>query len=327
MHRRVPIVACFVLGSLAFLGTMLSATTAGAAYPERPIRVIVGFVPGGTTDIVSRAITQEMSAQMGVSFIVENRPGATGQVGLEAMYRSAPDGYTLGLLASPTLISLQLAGKSLDPQKDLTGIGLIYRQGIFLASTLALPGWDGVKDMRDVVAKAKAAPGKLNYGSIGTGSTGHLVGEFLKTVAGVDWVHVPYKGQEPMTTALTSGEIHFVIGALPNNDMGGRVRQIGNTGAERDPRFPNLPAFGEIYPSAVAESWGSFAAPGGLPRDIADRLSKEMAAALKKPVVIETVTRAIAPPASMEGPELQKLIVGDYNRWGKVIRDNNIKVE
>lgn len=315
---------------VALLSLVVSAGIAGqaaAAYPEKPIKIILGYTPGGTTDAATRVIAQELSSQMGVPVTVENRPGAAGQIGLDATIRSAPDGYTLQFLTAPTMIALQLAGKSVNVDRDLTALSLVFKQGIFIATTTAAPGWDGVRDFAGVVAKAKAAPGSLNFGTIGTGSTGHLMGELLKSIVGVNWVHVPYKGQEPMMSALAAGEIQFVIGATTNNDLGGRVRLIAATGAAREKAFPNLPVLAETYPAAVAESWGGMTAPGGLPPDITRRLIAELKTAQGKPAVVEKLGRIFSTLNTMSGDEYQKFMRSHYEQWGKVIRDNNIKAE
>jgi tripartite-type tricarboxylate transporter receptor subunit TctC len=316
----------FVLAALLAAAALMSGA-AQAAYPEKPIRIILGYPPGGTTDAGARLIAQELASQMGVPVFVENRPGATGQIGLEATIRSPADGYTLQFLTGPTMVSLQLAGKSVDIDHDLTALSLVFRQGIFIATPAQLPGWESVRDFPAVVAKDRAAPGKLNYGTIGTGSTGHLLGEYLKALAGLTWTHIPYKGQEAAMTALASGEVQVVVGAIANNDFGGRVRLVAVTGASREAAYPSLPTLAEIYPEAVAESWGGMTAPGGLPPDITRRLVSEMKAVLAKPHVAETLRKIYSTLDSTAGADYATFMRDHYNKWGKVIRDNNIKVD
>ena len=316
----------FVLAAL-----LLAAFATGEAkafYPERAIRIVVPFAPGGGTDVVARTLAQEMAKDLGVSVVIENKPGAGTIIGTQAVAVSAPDGYTLlmGTFSHAVNSSLS-ANLPYDPHKDFAAVALIARSFNMVVVNPKSP----FQTITDLIAAAKANPDKLSYGTFGVGTSAHLAGELFKDMAKVNLTAVPYKGAAPAITDLIGGQIQVMfttVASAASLVEAGQLRAIAVTSAERSPAFPKLPTVAEAgVPGYSAESWYGLFAPARTPADIVERLNKSAALAVqsdpfKRLGVNEGLVVMTRPPE-----ELDRYIRGEEARWRRVIEDAGIKVE
>jgi tripartite-type tricarboxylate transporter receptor subunit TctC len=322
----------FALAAIAFcvLATTNHLAFAQADYPSRPIKVILPFPAGGPGDNTFRILGREISPRLGQPLVIENIVGGTGIVGQDLASRSAPDGYTLVALTISGALAYQGVGRSVDYLKDFAMIGQIYSQYGLLVVNPDVPDMAGIRNLRDLIAYAKANPGKLNYASQGTGSVGHLVMEDIKALTGIDVVHVPYRGVAPAYNDLLAGHIQMMsssLGALPYI-RAGKLRAIAIGSPQRSPLLPDVPTFIEQgLPGFVAGSWVGIAAPPGTPPKIINRLSVELQAALNKPEVVELIRNLGTEPDYIPAAEFAARANRDVARWGRIMRDNNIKPE
>jgi tripartite-type tricarboxylate transporter receptor subunit TctC len=326
------------------IGTLLRAVTLGVAslaaltaqpawsqaFPSKPLRMIVPFPAGGITDTVGRVIADKMSKQMGQPFVIDNRGGAGGMIGLDAIIKSDPDGYTMGLMASPTLISGLLNGRDWNVENDFTPIGLNYRQGMLFSLNPTVPELRGVRTGADLVRAVKANPGKINFASIGIGSTGHLIGEIMGDMAGMKWVHVPYKGTAPLVQELIAGQVPLVMVGGASDDpvkYPGRVIVVATSGAKRHPLNPDAPTLAESgFPGLDATTWGAFVGPGKIPAPIAARLAAEYKVAFDNPDMRDKLNAQVL-QEYMTPADLARLTREAVQMWGKVIKEKNIKAQ
>src|SRR4051812_26331190 len=317
----------FALAAWALLAA-LPVNPAVGAWPEKTIRIVVPFAPGGGTDVIARTLAQEMAKDLGASIIIENKPGAGTIIGTQTVAASEPDGYTLLMGTFANAVNPALYAKlPYDPHKDLAPVGLIARSFNIVVVNSASP----IKSIADLIAAAKADPDKLYYGTYGTGTSAHLAGELFKSMAKVNLTTVPYKGAAPAITDLLGGRIQVMFTTVASAApliAGGQLRALAVTSLERSPAFPEIPAVTEAgVPGYSAESWYGLYAPAKTPADIIERLNKSAAAAVradafKKLGGNEGLTMVAAEPA-----ELDRYVRGEEERWRKVIRDANIKVE
>lgn len=315
----------------AVFGVLLSVVAAGAlaqSYPDRIVRLVVPFPPGGPTDTAARIISQKMSEGLKQQVIVENRAGASGMIGAEAVAKSAPDGYTLMMLATPTLLVPHLTGRrNADVFKDFTPIGSAYDLPIVMVvNPEKLPDVTG---LQQYIAKAKAQPGAMNYTSAGNGSFGHLSTELLKSLGKFDIQHIPYKGSAPAIQDLLGGQVPMMfsdmIAALPHIKAG-KLRPIAVGSASRVSFTPDVKTVAEQgFPGFDAAAWGGLLAPAGTPKEIVDRLNKELQAVLADKEVQAKMLAAGTIAAYQSPQQMANRMQSDYERWGKVIRDNGIK--
>jgi len=313
--------------ALLIAATGLAAPASAQTWPAKPIRLVVGFAPGGTTDLMSRMLGDRMSQALGQPIVIENRPGAGGVIGMDAVIKADPDGYTFGLIPSPTLIAAIFNGREQNTDRDFTPVGLTYRQGVGLGINRTMPEFKDVKNASDLVRVIKANPNRIFFGSIGTGSSGHLIGELMKISAGLQWTHIPYKGQSVAFQEVMSGQSPIVmIGISLDNPKayGERLVAIGVSSIRRNPRLPDVPTLAESgFPGMDATSWGGYAAPAGLPPAIRERLIREYKAAFDSAEFqskwAHFILDYIAPP------EFGILMRETVQIWSRVIRDNNIK--
>jgi tripartite-type tricarboxylate transporter receptor subunit TctC len=315
-----------VLAALSF--AILSPNNALASYPERIIKIVVPFAPGGGTDVVARTLAQEMAKDLGVSVIVENKPGAGTIIGTQAVAVSEPDGYTLLMGTFANAVNPSLNAKlPYEPHKDFAPVALVARS----FNIVVVNPKSAIKSIADLIAAAKADPGKLSYGTYGTGTSAHLAGELFKNLAKVDLTTVPYKGAAPAITDLISGQIQVMfttVASAASLIEAGQLRALAVTSAERSPAFPDLPTVAEAgVPGYAAESWYGLFAPAKTPRDVIDRLNKSAAMAVqseafKRLGVNEGLVMVARPPE-----ELERYFRGEEERWRKVIQDAGIKVE
>lgn len=299
-----------------------------AAYPDRIIKIVVPFTPGGGTDVVARTLAQEMAKDLGASVIIENKPGAGTIIGTQSVATSAPDGYTLlmGTFANAVNPSLQ-AKLPYDAHKDFVAVALIARSFNLVVVNTASP----INSIADLLAAAKAEPDRLSYGTYGTGTSAHLAGELFKHMAKVNLTTVPYKGAAPAITDLLGGQIQVIfttVASAASLVAAGQLRAIAVTSAERSPAFPQLPTVSEAgVPGYAAEAWYGLYAPARTPSDIVDRLNKSAAKAVqseafKKLGVNEGLITVAEPPEALD-----RYFNREEERWRRVIQDAGIKIE
>ncbi len=316
----------FALAALAFMS--MPSNKAFAAYPDRVIKIVVPFAPGGGTDVVARTLAQEMARDLGVSVVIENKPGAGTIVGTQAVALSEPDGYTLlmGTFANAVNPSLH-ASLPYDPHKDFAAVALVARSFNIVVVNPKSP----IKSIADLIAAAKAEPDKLSYGTFGIGTSAHLAGELFKNMAKVNLATIHYKGAAPAITDLISGQIQVMfttVASCASLIESGQLRALAVTSAERSPAFPQLPTVAEAgVPGYAAESWYGVFAPAKTPADVIDRLNQSAATAVQSEVfrkigVNEGLVMIAQPPA-----ELDRYFHGEEERWRKLIQDAGIKVE
>ena len=319
------IVIAFAIAASAFV---LSAGGVCAAYPERIIKIVVPFAPGGGTDVVARTLAQEMAKDLGVSVIIENKPGAGTIIGTQAVAASDADGYTLLMGTFANAVNPNLYSKlPYDQHRDLAPVALVARS----FSIVVVNPKSDIKSIGDLIAAAKAAPDKLSYGTYGTGTSAHLAGELFKHLTGVNLTTVPYKGSAPAITDLIGGQIQVMfttVASCASLVEGGQLRALAVTSAERSPAFPTLPTVAEAgVPGYDAEAWYGLFVPSRTPSDIIDRLNKAAATAVKadafkKLSVNEGLVMVASPPS-----ELDRYFREEEERWRKVIQDACIKAE
>jgi len=317
----------FALAAWALISA-LSVNGAFAAYPERTIRIVVPFAPGGGTDVIARTLAQEMAKDLGATIIIENKPGAGTIIGTQTVAASEPDGYTLLMGTFANAVNPSLNAKlPYDPHKDFAAVALIARSFNIVVVNPA----SAIKSIADLVAAAKSDPNKLSYGTYGTGTSAHLAGELFKNMAKVNLTTVPYKGAAPAITDLLGGQIQVMfttVASAASLIAAGQLRALAVTSAERSPAFPELPTVAEAgVPGYAAESWYGLYAPARTPDGIIDRLNKSAAKAVqseafKRLGVNEGLVMIASPPA-----ELDRYVRGEEERWRKVIQDANIKIE
>src|SRR5256884_4815636 len=264
---------------------LTSVTASAQAYPSRPVRLVIGYTPGGSADLTSRLMGQWLSEKLGQSFVVENRPGGGTNIATESVLRATPDGYTLLLVAPANAINATLYDKlSFDFMKEMEPIAGIIRFPNVVVVHPSLP----IKSIPELIAYAKANPGKLNMASSGNGSTIHVSGELFKMMAGVNMVHVPYRGGAPAMTDLLAGQVHVMFDNVPTSLQyirAGKLRALAVTSSTRSELLPDLPTVGDSLPGYEATAWYGLGAPTGTPPDIIDKLNKTTNAILADPKV------------------------------------------
>jgi tripartite-type tricarboxylate transporter receptor subunit TctC len=313
---------------LALLMPAASAHAQDAAFPNRTIRIVVPYPPGGSTDTGARALAGDLSERLHQPVIIENRGGAAGSVGTELVARAAPDGYTIlfhtsVITTDPTLKK----NLSYDVMRDLTPLTIAASGPYLLVVNPSLP----VKNVAELIAYAKANPGKLNYGSAGLGSSGHMIGEWFKMAAGIDMVHVPYRGGAPSIVGLMSNDVQLVFDVIPTSKElaeSGKLRALAVTSAERTPVMPDMPTMIESGVKDFAPVYwlGAFL-PTGTPQPIVEKLYRAFAEALASPAVRARLDIAGLRVEATSPAQSAKVVADDIVRWRKLIEDAKIKVE
>ena len=311
---------------MPFAVALLAAPAVAQDYPTKPVRFIVPYAPGGSSDIIARLYGQRLSETLGQQFVVDNRPGAGGVVGTAILAKAAGDGYTLILQDMPHTINPAVYGKvPYDPLNDFTPLTLVARAPQWLFVHPAVPA----KSARELIALAKAQPGSIKIGSAGNGSGTHLMAELFMRGGGIQLTHVPYKGAGPAVTATVGGEMNAVFTSMPAAVafvQSGRLRPVGVTTPKRHPSHPEVPTFEESgVANMVLHHWFGVLAPAGLPGQVQAKLTKEFTAAVSHPAVVERYRALILEPATTTPGEFRKLIEADLARWGKVVREAGIK--
>jgi tripartite-type tricarboxylate transporter receptor subunit TctC len=309
---------------LALTFVMTAGPALSQNYPSRPIRLIVPYAAGGSTDQLARVIQQPMADVLGQPVIVENKPGAGGTIGVEAVVRAEPDGYTLVFgNAGPNGVISLMRKVPYDLQKDLRPISTVAIAPLILAVRSDLP----VKTVKDFVAYAKEQGDKMTYGSVGTGSLSHLTGEYFNHLAGTHMLHSPYNGGAPMMTAFLSGDIHaaFVTG-LDGATLAqsGKVRYLGVGTLQQSEALPELPVIADAVPGFKSSSWFGVLGPKGLPDPIANRLTSVINDILKRPDVRQKLIDRKVEPHASTSQELSNLIKENMEQWGPVVKKANI---
>jgi tripartite-type tricarboxylate transporter receptor subunit TctC len=296
-------------------------------YPSRPVHLIVPFPPGGPNDVFARLIGQWLSARLGQPFIIDNRPGAGGNIGTEAVVKAAPDGYTLLLINSNHTVNATLYDKlNYNFIRDIAPVAAIVQLPLVLVLNPLLPA----KTLLEFIAHAKANPGKLNYASVGNGSTPHVAGELFKMMTGIDMVHVPYRGAVQALTDLISGQVQamFIVpGVVTEHIKAGKLRAVAVTAATRSDMLPDLPTMNSIVTGYDATTWFGIGAPKDMPSEIVDKLNKEINVALANPKINAQLADLGGTSLTLSPAEFGKLIADDTEKWAKVIRAANIKPE
>jgi tripartite-type tricarboxylate transporter receptor subunit TctC len=317
--------------SKVFLLAVLAALAGAASaqqYPVKPVRLIVGPGPGSGTDVVARAMALRLTERVGHSVIVDNRVGAGGTIAVATVAKSAPDGYTLLFVSGSLVIHPAIYRKlPYDVERDLVPIALVGVVPQVLVVHPSLPA----KNMREFIALAKKRPGQINYGSGGVGSTGHLAGELLQSSAGIQLVHVPYKGAGPAAVDVTAGQIQGLFTSAVNalqHARTGRVRMVGVTTAKRAAAIPEVPTFAESgVPGYELMTWYGVLAPAGTPRAVVDRVNQEVAAVIKLPDVQSRLVADGVEPAGSSPEEFAAMIKRELARIAKIIKTANIQVD
>jgi tripartite-type tricarboxylate transporter receptor subunit TctC len=297
------------------------------AYPTRPVRWIVGFPPGGATDITARLLGQWLSERLGQQFVIENRPGAGGNVGTEAVVRAPADGYTLLLVSPANAINATLYDKlNYDFIRDIAPVAAIIRVSNVMVVSPSFPA----KTVPELIAYAKANPGKINMASAGNGTQQHLFGELFKMMAGIDMVHVPYRGGGPALTDLLGGQVQLnFITTLSSLEYirAGRLHPLAVTSATRSEALPDVPTVGDVLPGYEASSWYGLGAPKSTPAEIVHTLNREINSGLADPKIKARLADLGATVLQGSPADFDKLIADDTEKWAKVIQAGNIKPE
>lgn len=306
---------------------VLPPAAAAEGWPERPVRIVVPFGAGGGTDIQGRLLSKKFFESMGQTFVVDNRPGASGLIGAEIVARAAPDGYTVLFTTASLSVNVSLYQKvPFDPVRDLAPVSWVSSVPLVLVSHPAVPA----RNVQELLAVIRRSPGKLNAASNGSGTTSHLSIEMLKQMAGVNVVHIPYKGGGPAIAALLSGEVDFTFAtalAAQPHVKSEKVRAHAVTTAKRSKAFPDLPTMDSLFPGFESDNWYAMFFPAGTPRETIARLNAEILTALKAPDVQEFMGREGGEPVGSTPEALAAYFAREVDKYARVIKAGNIKVE
>jgi tripartite-type tricarboxylate transporter receptor subunit TctC len=316
------------LVTAASLVLSLAAGAAAADYPDRPIRLIIPFPPGGSNDVVGRLIAKVLSEKIGQQVFVDNRGGAGGLIGTEALAKATPDGYTLGIVSIAHAVNPALHSPlPYDPIKSFEPVSILATGPNVLVVNPDLP----VTSVKELVALAKQKPGELNYASAGIGSFQHLGGELFKLEANVNIVHVPYKGGGPAMQDVVAGHVKIMFSSLIQTTpliKAGRLRPVGVGGTKRSPVLPDVPTIAEAgVPGYAANNWWGIFAPAGTPKPIVDKLYKAIQLALQSPEMLKEFELEGAAPVTMTPAEFADFVKVEIDKWAKVVKAGDIKAQ
>jgi tripartite-type tricarboxylate transporter receptor subunit TctC len=317
-----------VVAAAALAGAALPAASQQAPWPNKSVRLVVGFAPGGGTDVMARALAQALTESIGQTVIVDNKPGASGNLSVGEVSRAAPDGYTI--LVAPTSVETAnpylFKSSNVLPSRDLTPVMGIGRMQMYVVGKPALEA----KNVNDLVALAKSQPGKLNYASAGTATPPHLAGELFKQSTGTDVTHVPYKGSAPALQDVMAGQADFVFdpGVAFPHIKAGKVKLLGVASDRKSPFFPDAPTYADLgIKNASLDIWFGVWAPNNLPADVTERLGRELNKALASPALKERFNSLGAEPAPVDTAAFRKLLADEGKTLSTLIKDRSISVE
>jgi tripartite-type tricarboxylate transporter receptor subunit TctC len=304
---------------------VVSRIARAQAYPTRPVRIIVGFAAGGTADIISRLIGQWLSERLGQQFVIENRPGASSNLATEAVARAPADGYTLLVLTATNAINATLFDKlSVNLNRDLAMVAGLIRSPLVLEVHPSIPA----KTVPEFVAHAKANPAKITMASFGSGSTSHVAGELFKMMAGIDLLHVPYRGSGPMLTDLLGGQVHVTFDNLPASIeyiRTGKLRALAVGTTTRSDSLPDIPTVADYFPGYDASAWSGVAIPRNTPAEIVDKLNREINVGLTDPKMKARIAELGATVIPRSPGEFGRFVSDEIEKWGKVVKFAGIK--
>ncbi len=305
-----------------------SSLAADAAWPSRQVRIVVGFAPGGTTDLATRIVADGLTKVLGQAVIVENRPGAGGNIGAQEVARAAPDGYTffMGTPGTQAINQFLYSKMPYDTQNDFAPVSFVIR----VPNVLMVHPSVKADDLKGLIALMKANRSGFTYGTPGNGSTGHLSTELFKTMAGVDASHVPYRGSGPMLQDLMGGQIQLAIDNLPSampHIQAGKLKALGVTSTEAADSLPSVPPIASVVPGYAAESWFVLMAPAKTPAPIVERVSKEVDAMLKQPEIRERFAKLGATTVGGTPQALGEFLASETTKWQKVVKDSGAKID
>lgn len=318
----------FLTTAAAVLAGALAPRAARAAdYPTRPVRVLVGWLPGSAADTVVRIITQWLAQELGQAFIVENKAGAASNLAAQGLIAAPPDGYTIGLVGSTNAVNATLlAPLPFNLERDSVPVSGLVRFPMVVVAHPAVPA----RTIPELIALAKQKPGKIDMASFGAGTISHLAGELFKSMAGVDLTHVPYRGSGPAHIDLMSGRVQVMFDTLTASMphiRSGAIRAIAVTGETRYPPLPDVPTVADTVPGYAASAWNGFAVPRGTPADIVEKLHRVINAGLKDPTVVSRLDAVAAMPYVTTPTGMGAYLASETERWAKVIRTAGIKAE
>ena len=326
MQKRTFLAAAL---AVAVLGSPMSAALAQGDYPSRPVKIVVPFPAGGTSDLMGRAIAEELSKQLKQPFVVENKGGAGGAIGSEQVAKAAPDGYTLllsGIGSNAVIHGFAAPKPNYDSMRDFVHVSQLAAGPNVLVVNPSFPA----KTFKEFVAYVKANPGKVDYGQV-TASSGHLTTEYLKQVAGLNMVGIAYKGGAPALTDVLAGQIPLMFtnqDAVLSHVRAGKLRALAVTSPQRNPLYPDVPTIAESgYPDFSAVSWTGLSAPKGTPKEIVDKLEAAMVKAFNEPAARQKLEASGFVVVASKSPDFTKFVQEEINRWGKVIQASGIKPE
>ncbi len=326
--EKFSFVISFVVSFVVWALAALPAPAGAQQYPNRPVKIVVPFGPGGPADIYARVIGHELSEVLKQSFVIDNKPGAGGTIGTDVVAKAAPDGYTL-LMMSNTLTTNEtlLANKPYALMRDLTAVAPVNSSDLVMALSPSIPA----KTVQELIAYAKANPGKLSYASAGPGTPYNLAGELFKTMTGTDILHVPYKNSGDARNAVIGGHVQIMfdaVTAMKGQIDGGQVRALATTGLTRSAVLPNVPTLNESgVPGYEATIWLGIMAPAGTPPEIVARLNAEIGKIIDKPAIREAWAKQGAEPMTMTPAAFTTFLKGDIEKWAKVIEKAGLKVQ
>ena len=319
------------LSRLCALGVLCLAAAGhlavAADYPTRPVKFVVPYPPAGTTDVLARIVAQWLTEKMGQSFVVENKPGAGNNLGVDYVVNAAPDGYTMLLVNPANGINATLyKNLTFNFIRDIAPVAGIVRTPNVMEVTPSMP----VKTVAEFIAYCKANPGKINMASSGSGTSVHLSGELFKSMTGCDMLHVPYKGAGPALIDLMGGQVQVIFDNLPSSVghiRSGKLRALGVTSQEREPSLPNVPTVGETVPGYEATAWFGIGMPKGTPKDIIDKVNAEVNRALADPKFRDRLAELGGKPIAGTPEDFGKIVAAETAKWGKVVNASGAKVE
>ena len=331
--NRRSALACSALIATIFIANPVWSQT---PWPNRPVKIIVPFAPGGTTDIMARAMAPELQNAFGQPFVVENRAGAGGNIGADVVARAAPDGYTLlmGTVGTHGINKALYSKLTFDPQKDFAPITLVAGVPNVMVVNAEKAKAAGINNVADFIRAAKASPGKFNMASSGNGTSIHMAGELFKTMSGTYMIHFPYGGSSPALMSLAAGDMDVMFDNLPSSMQlikSGRLKALAVTSAQRSPALPDVPtveeAGGPAFKGFEASSWFGLLAPAGTPPEIINRIQQEVAKSLKTPAIKEKLLAQGAIAGGNTPEQFTAFINAEHKKWAQVVKASGAKVD